>query len=219
VLSKRRAIRSVGSSRFGFLETAMGYKDPQSDPWSSPEGTAALAEFHQAYGKTLAAWSRVEEGLFEWFKRCTGLHEQFARAVFYSARSFAGRRDMLVAAIPFSTCDEKTREGIRLCLKRARTYSEFRNRVTHGHPIFTYMLTPPQFVFVQGRVLSSPSDDKAATLNDLRIAADNFDRLAELLLGFHPEWQHPDVCEQGCLAEILSLPTEANSTEPSRIEP
>jgi hypothetical protein len=50
---------------------------------------------------------------------------------------------------------------------------------------------------------------------DLNIAADNFHKLSDCLLGFHPEWQAPDVCERGCLEEIRSLPTVANSTEPS----
>ena len=45
------------------------------DPWSSPDGKAALDIFYKELGKTLAAWSAVEDGLFEWFKRCTGMHE------------------------------------------------------------------------------------------------------------------------------------------------
>jgi hypothetical protein len=69
-------------------------------------------------------WSTIEDGLFEWFKRCTGLQERLAKSVFYSARSFEGRRDMLTAAISFSPCDKKTRTGMRLCIKRARQYSE-----------------------------------------------------------------------------------------------
>jgi hypothetical protein len=50
-----------------------------TDEWSNPERRTALDEFHKALGKTLAAWAAVEDGLFEWFKRCTGMHERLAR--------------------------------------------------------------------------------------------------------------------------------------------
>jgi hypothetical protein len=191
-----------------------------SDPWHSPEHRPALDEFHQTFGITMAAWAMVEDGLCDWFKLCTGLHEQFARAVFYSARSFAGRRDMLVAAIRFSSCNEKTQTGIRLCVKYARKYSEFRNRIGHGHLTFTHTIQPPQFVFAQGRSMAGPltaANLDYVTVADLKIAATNFQRLTDCILGFHPGWQAPDVCERGCLEEIRALPIEANSTKPSQI--
>jgi hypothetical protein len=163
----------------------------------------------------MAAWSAVEDGLFEWFKRCTAMQEQLARAVFYSARSFEGRRDMLEAAIPFSSCDEKIRTGIRKCMLRAGQYAAFRNRIAHRHMLFTYELKPPQFVLVEGRTLSGPSSNYVG-IEALKIAAHNFRRLTDCILAFHPEWQEPSVCEQGCLEEILSLPTAADSTEPGQ---
>src|SRR5215204_1703534 len=63
-----------------------------------------------------------------------------------------------------------------------------------------------------GRVL----DDLAhadVSVDELKIAAENYSALADLLLGFHPEWQTPAVCEAGCLEEILALPSAANSKE------
>jgi hypothetical protein len=223
VFNMRRAICSVASSRSRFFEADMSDTDTYQDPWSSPDGRAALDIFHKELGKTLAAWSAVEDGLFEWFKRCTGMHEQLARAVFYSARSFEGRRDMLNAAIPFSPCNEKTRTGIRLCVARASAYVAFRNRISHGHLLFARPneLEPPQHLFAEGRKLSGPIDEKPnyVTLTDLKMAAINFGELTDCILGFHPEWQAPDVCEAGCLEEIRALPSEANSTEPSRSQP
>ena len=181
--------------------------------------SAALKVFHEKFGKTMAAWTSVEEGLFEWFKLCSGMHEQLARGVYYSTRGFAGRRDMLIAAIPFSPCDEKTRQGIRLCAKRARKYSEFRNRIAHGNPVFAagnHGRVTDEHVFKPGHTFMTFGADDYVTISDLEAAAANFASLGQLLLGFHPEWQAPDVCEAGCLAEIRALPTEANSTEPSR---
>jgi hypothetical protein len=187
------------------------------------EQTVALKEFHEAFGRALSAWSSVEEGLFEWFKLCASIqNENLARAIFYSARSFAARRDMLVATIPFSPFNKKTREAIRLCLKRARTYSEFRNRFTHGHPSYLqgdHGRCGDEFVFAQGRTYYDHDPDDYITIVDLMAATANFRALADLLLGFHPEFQAPDVCEAGCLAEIQALPNEANSMEPTPIRP
>jgi len=179
---------------------------------------AALDEFHKALGSAQAAWSAMEDGLFEWFKQCTSMHTKLARAVFYSARSFDGRRDMLLAAIPFSPCDEKTRTGIRLCIKRVRKYAEFRNRFSHGHLIYLDREIP-QHVLTEGRSLESPLiEGHFVTCDDLRIAALNFGKLTDCLLGFHPDWQPESVCARGCLEEIRALPAEAHSLEPNQSE-
>jgi hypothetical protein len=184
---------------------------------NNPDVQRELAVFHEELGKATAAWSSIEEGLFEWFRLCTGLEERLARAVYYSARSFEGRRDMLTAAVPFFPCDEKTRTGIRLCIKRARQYSEFRNRISHGHIIY-YVSNPPRHVIAEGRALATHfAEQSVVTLEDLKTATINFGELQYLILSFHPDWQTPDVCEQGCLAEIQALPNAANSTEPSSI--
>jgi hypothetical protein len=217
MLSIRSKIRSVGLSSLGFFEGAMSEEDSKPHGWSDPQLVAARDEFNKAFGKAMTAWAGVEDGLFEWFKTCSGMYERLARAVFYSARSFGGRRDMLIATIPLSELDEKTKEGIRQCIKRARSYAEFRNRITHGHVIYNAALSgraSREFVFTEGHALAGPFDiETDVTIEDLKIAAENFEALADLTLGFHPEWQTPDVCEAGCLAEILGLPRAANSRE------
>ena len=175
---------------------------------------AARDEFHRALGEAQAEWSSVEDALFEWFKQCTGMPAQLARAVFYSARSFEGRRDMLRAVIPFSRCDEKTRTGIRLCMTRAGQYVPFRNRMSHGYPIFLGG-EKPQFALTEGRSLDGPVENAGyVTVDDLTIAAVNFRKLVDCTLGFHPDWQPLPVCEQGCLEEIQGLPIAANERAP-----
>ena len=91
MLNIRRAIRRVASSRSGFFEGCMTDNEKRSyvEPWSNtPKALAAREKFWAAIGEAMAAWSSVEDGLFEWFKRCTGMQETLARAVFYSAKSF-----------------------------------------------------------------------------------------------------------------------------------
>ena len=173
------------------------------------EHRAERDEFDKAFGRALSEWSHVEEGLVEWFWACTKLDLGIATAVYYSANSFIARRDMLIAAIPFSPFDEKTRQGIRLCAKRARAYSEFRNRIAHGHPIF--VTSTNEYAFAQGRHPVSTPRKPHVMLSNLKIAAENFRSLGGLLLGFHPDWQHSSVCEAGCLEEIEALPTVATS--------
>lgn len=178
---------------------------------------AACDEFYRALGRAHAEWSSVEDGLFEWFKQCTGMDTQLARAVFYSARSFEGRRDMLTAAIPFSKNDEKTKTGIRLCIKRARQYVPFRNRISHGHFVYLGFRDgeKPQYALTEGRSLDGPDETSHyVRVDDLTIAAVNFGNLADCILGFHPDWQHSDVCERGCLEEIQALPTLASDRAP-----
>jgi hypothetical protein len=187
-----------------------------SDPIARPEVQAALAIFYKELGKTIASWSRVEDGLFEWFKQCTGMREQLARAVFYSSRSFEGRSDMLLAAIPLSSCNEKMRTAIRLCVKRARQYSAFRNRISHGHIIFVKINDVLQPVLNEGQTYAVYPGCDYVTLRDLEIVGYNFRELSYLILGFHPEYQAPDVCELGCLEEIRALPIAANSTVPGQ---
>jgi hypothetical protein len=52
-----------------------------------------------AYGEALLQWSRLEQYLFFWFEFVTGMEHMIARAVFYSARNFNGRSEMLEAAL------------------------------------------------------------------------------------------------------------------------
>jgi hypothetical protein len=118
---------------------------------------------------------------------------------------------MLIAAIPFSPFDEKTKESLRLCAKRARQYSEFRNQIAHGEPVNN--LTPgtkgfDETVLAQGRKLIEPPWEAAyVTKEELRTATANFDQLSYLILGFHPAFQEQSVCDEGCLELILVLPT------------
>jgi hypothetical protein len=84
----------------------------------------------------------------------------------------------------------------------------------------SYMLDPSQFAPIEGRRGAGPiTSADHVTIDAIKIATHNFRRLNDCILGFHPEWQAPDVCEEGCLEEILSLPSEADSDEPSRLLP
>lgn len=97
---------------------------------------SARDSFHRAYGAAMEAWAQMEHALLAWFLSATGLSEPIGRAVFFSAKSFAGRRDMLDDVIPFSPFDEDVRAFLKAVLKKTKQYSEFRNKAVHGQPVF-----------------------------------------------------------------------------------
>jgi hypothetical protein len=77
----------------------------------------------------------LESAIFRWFQYSTGMSDPLARAVFYSARNFTGRRDMLIAALPFASLAKSEQAFIRTALKKTREYSAFRNQMAHREPI------------------------------------------------------------------------------------
>lgn len=106
---------------------------------SDPEPTKeprdpAVEEFYTRFGKALAAWADVENSLADWFRRAIepeqGAHVN-ADGIFYSARSFNGRADMLKAAASSSHLSAEERKFIRKALKKATDYNTFRAKLAH----------------------------------------------------------------------------------------
>jgi hypothetical protein len=60
--------------------------------WSIQEDIAARNVFFQAFGRTMSEWGRLESCLFYWFLVATEIPDDLARAVFFSAKAFTGRR-------------------------------------------------------------------------------------------------------------------------------
>jgi hypothetical protein len=178
----------------------------------------AHEQFHSAYGAMMAAWARLEGCLFHWFMSATELSEPRARAIYFSARSFTGRHDMLVGALPFDIFDEPIRKVIRAGIKKARKYSEFRNAVAHGEPVFDIRqqsATWGQFLLTDGRTLDDDPD--AVTIKQLEIATSNFNELRRLLWDVHPMYRKPSLNAEGYLRLIRELPNQARSSEPTPI--
>jgi hypothetical protein len=175
-------------------------------------------QFHKAYGGAMMAWARLEGCLFYWFMRASGMDEPLARAIYFSARSFTGRRDMLIAAIRFSSFDDQATAVIKAGIQKARRYSEFRNQVAHREPLFDIRQGSPtwaQFVLAEGRSLDEGND--MLTIKHLGIATRNFNALTQLLWQVHPTFRTTSTDATGCLRLIRELPNQAQSTEPNQI--
>jgi hypothetical protein len=186
------------------------------------EEIAAREEFHGRLGAAMAEWARIEDALLYWFMVTANLEEPMARAVFFSARSFAGRKDMLQASIEPSAMEDDVRAFLRAGLKKAHQFSGFRNRTAHGQPMFdidTASKTYKQYFLAEGSNSQNIRQD-AVTLSDLSAATCNFHELARLLYDMLP-WYRAKISASplGHLEAVRALPSEANSKAPPQKQP
>lgn len=171
----------------------------------------AHAEFHHAFGCAMSEWAGVERSLFYWFTYITRMKSEMARAVFYSARSFNARADMLAAAIAEAKRQTEVElEFIRTALKRARGYGGFRNNLAHGEPIMNIMgpKEAPRAIHYSITQGKKPNLGSDITIADLLTAAKNFHSLKLIITEALP-WEKR--VPEECLAQLLALPTQANS--------
>ncbi len=95
----------------------------------------ATVDFHIHYGNAMARWAQLENALYLWFSAATAMNDAVGRAIFYSARGFAARAEMLEAAVEHATTlSPEQIEFLKEAIKKARQYSGFRNKVAHGEP-------------------------------------------------------------------------------------
>lgn len=197
--------------------------DPPSDEiqMTTAQVKEALHQFHQLYGATLAEWSRLEGQLFYWFQVLTGMNEKIARGIFFSARTFNGRADMLEAALDATHPDGPLRAFLIAVLKRARGYSGFRNAATHGEAHINLQRGSPaagQMVIIQGRKVSEEAEETMITMQDLAAAQKKFSVLANNTFSALPRQgiPHTPALLQTCRELVLQLPSQAHSTEADR---
>lgn len=175
----------------------------------------AHAEFHHAYGIALAQWAQVEATLYDWFAILTKMKDPMARGVFYSAKSFLARADMLEAAIAASGEPDPVKKFVDEVLKKARQYSTFRNTITHGEALLNASANDPTnvyFTLVQGKNINGP----AVNVGQLQRAAQRFASLRSLALDMLPEYRAEHVQSPD---EHLRLVTELPAEPHSRTNP
>ena len=138
------------------------------------------SDFYLPFGRALANWARVEQGMGHWFVRLSGMKEAPGLAVFYSARSFQGRVDMVRALVEFARTVPAGREFIRDALNVASAYSQFRNRLAHDRHAIQTIHWPHKVE--SARWISSPQGRPDIGKEALEIAADNFGFLANVMI-------------------------------------
>lgn len=133
-------------------------------------------EFYQAYGAAMANWAGLEYELGNLFISLTGLPERMGRAIFFSARSFLGRADMITECIPFVRTVPDGKRYLVDLVKLARKWAETRNALAHdmhgmimqeGRKNPTYAITPSEGAIIEKK--------------DLAIICENFFTLSQLV--------------------------------------
>src|ERR1700675_4152885 len=65
--------------------------------------------------------------------------------IFYSARSFNGRIDIFDAALTASEASDEAKSFARALIKKAKKYSEYRNKFAHDQPLLHQYGSPAKF--------------------------------------------------------------------------
>jgi hypothetical protein len=184
---------------------------------TNAEIAEAGRQFHLVYGAALAEWSRLEGQLFYWFQRLTGMDEKTGRAVFFAARNFNTRSDMLEAALKAVNPGGPIQLFLQAALKKARGYSGFRNAAIHGEPHINLQRgskTAGQFVIIQGSKVSFEAEPTMITMQHLIAAQKRFSQLGHSLFETFP---HKGPKPASLLEEhrelVLQLPNQPHSTE------
>jgi hypothetical protein len=174
----------------------------------------AIVQFYHFYGHALARWAELEGSLYNWFAHTTGMSDGMARAIFYGARGFAARSEMLEAAIEHATILSPAEVAfLKEAMKKARGYSGFRNKIAHGEPRLNVIEKPDDtslhYTLVQGKHKPSLTEP-TITVEELSTPANNIHLLAKCIRDMLPE-KHPNAePPEECLALVLGLPTEPN---------
>ena len=173
LLIVRRASSSALCSTSSFESSSCAMSDPGQGgypifrPIDPLQMAQAEREFQEAYGRVMQRWARLEQAMFYWFQFVTGLNEAMARAVYYSAKNFRGRHDMLRDSIGPAALSQISQDFIRQALKKALNYNDLRNTITHGEALYDFETTSAtftQYILVQGSDLNPKARENAITI-------------------------------------------------------
>jgi|GEM_PF-1662879 len=184
-------------------------------------GREAQNRFEAPYTYAMLGWANIENALCFWFQYLSGLSEIKARAIFYSARSFQGRIDMINALLEISKIDAELAAYLKKVITKSRTYSSARNKIAHR--ISTLNTSDPDsyaLELIEGGLhpgIGGPPINEA----DLLTIAQNFSALNQAITS---AWLHqtkkvpPERIKplQEHLERLALLPNEADSKELSR---
>jgi len=131
-------------------------------------------DFYHVYGKAMSSWAILEGMLAAYFHAITGMDSQIARSVFYSARSFRSRADLLGSVINHAKTTPDGKRAIELMVFKSISYSSVRNKLAHdGH-----IIRPDTPERVGGIFIRSATGSEALSLEHIQLATQNFNNLA-----------------------------------------
>lgn len=174
---------------------------------------AAKTALHTAIGDAIAGWSVLEHSLAEALGVCLDLPVTRVRGMFFSARSFSGKHDMLLRAAQDCPADPKSALGLKLkifrcALNRSNKYKTVRNHIAHDKPILAakgmYVLGPA--MIPNSLKITDNLPDQIITLEAIEESASRFRELADLV---------NRACSEGDDASLDTLLQQVRELPPS----
>ncbi len=177
------------------------------------------AAFSVAFGKVLMEWAYVENSLFLLFEHLTGLPEALARALFYSARSYNGRVDMISAIMDVSNKAIENpiiKEIAKEAISKANKYVAFRNSLAHNIAIASATENGAVIVLIEGKHGTEYGIKSGILIDHLEIAANNFNKLSHIIkmLIHASKLQYSERIPE-FLEQLRMLPNAPSQKEPS----
>jgi hypothetical protein len=175
----------------------------------------AWSRFYQEYGEAMLAWQLVESELATVFSMLTKIPPAMAIQIFYSARGFTGRIDIYKAGITACGAPAEIKSFARALIKKAKKYSEYRNKFAHDQPRLRQQGHPAKFdiLMVDGKGQFQSDEikkqylDEAVTVTEIIEAATCFRNLANLTRDFWAQLSTRSASLDILRARLLALPT------------
>lgn len=167
------------------------------------------ANFYLPYGRAMGAWAQLEQSLGLIFMRLVELDWARAEAVYYSARSFQGRAEMVQACIQFARIIPAGKIFLSRSVGLASNYAQARNRLAHDPHILKIEeddagLNARRFI----QPLRRPDPVTPELAERIRLNFANLAALNEFSLGRQKLLREPELS-----LELLDLlPTDAEAT-------
>lgn len=169
------------------------------------------ANLYETLGKAMSEWSGVEGSLLSLFQIHTSMPHALARRVFFSARSFNGRADMLSAAAVGSDQSDDLKDYTKAVITKARQYSAFRNALAHGHaaviPRWAGTAYDNQGVILEERESGPPQEGRAITVPQIENAIGHFFALALITTELTAWEAHPELPPSRYAPLVRGLPS------------
>lgn len=170
--------------------------------------------FYLQYGRAMANWAQLENSMAGVFSRLTKIEGRMSGDIFYSARSFLGRADMLHACVPHARTLPAGREFLTRSINRAMGYAGFRNRLAHNmHTL--YLGNDETGGKRASRKIISGVEGPDHDAREIENASLNFSYLGALLMvsiGRRKLLREPELS----LATLALLPTDAAASQTSQ---
>jgi hypothetical protein len=177
----------------------------------------ASFEFLHAFGLAMSQWARLERSLYDWFERASEMRSEMASAIFFGARGFSARAEMLESILEHAKVLSTTEtEFLKEAIKKARQFSQFRNSIAHGEPLPNFVRSGDDiemhYAIVHPKHVRTMHPDQLS-VEDIFVAADNIHSLqrctVEMSAWLRERNQNLRSPEE-CLAHVRALPNQAH---------